>query len=99
MPIIDVTLEKRCITYLWKLINSKCKLYSNIEKLSLNNASTTIGGNMRYFMYEYKFQDNDWYESMAMIHTMISFSCREICNCKYTVGGYKSMFKHWGVFF
>ena len=49
MP-IDITLEKRCIKYLWNVINSNCKLYRNIVNLSLNNVSTTIGENLRYFM-------------------------------------------------
>ena len=39
-------LEKRCVKYLWNLINNNCKLYNNIAKLSLNNVSTTIGENM-----------------------------------------------------
>ena len=38
MP-IDVTLDKRCIKYLWNPINSKCKLYNNIVKLFLNDVS------------------------------------------------------------
>ena len=46
MP-IDITLEKRCIKYLWNLINSISKLYNNIVKLSLINISTTIAENMR----------------------------------------------------
>ena len=50
MP-IDAILEKRCIKNLWNLINSQCKLHNNIEKLSLNNVSTTIGENIRYFIY------------------------------------------------
>ena len=50
--LIYITLEKCCIKYLWNLINSNCKLYNNIVKLSLNNVSTTIGENMRYFMYK-----------------------------------------------
>ena len=36
MP-IDITLEKRCIKYLWNMINSNCNLYHNIVNLSLNN--------------------------------------------------------------
>ena len=48
MP-IDITLENRCIKYLWNMINGNCKLYHNIVNLSLNNVSTTIGENMRYF--------------------------------------------------
>ena len=58
MP-IDTTLETLFIKYLWNLINSNCKLQNNIVKLSLNNVSTTIGENMRYFMYKPKIQDYD----------------------------------------
>ena len=57
---IDITLEKRCIKYLWNMINSNCKLYRNIVNLSLNNVSTTIGENLRYFMYKYMIQEYDW---------------------------------------
>ena len=46
------------------MINSNCKLYNNVVKLSLNNVSTTIGENMRYFMYKYKIREDDWYESI-----------------------------------
>ena len=63
MP-INITLEKRCIKYLWNMINSNCKLYNNVVKLSLDNVFTTIGENMRYFMYKYKIREDDWYESI-----------------------------------
>ena len=55
MP-IEITLVKRRIKHLWNLINSNCKPYNIVVKLSLNNVSTTIGENMRYFMYKYKIQ-------------------------------------------
>ena len=76
MP-IGIPLEKRCIKYLWNLINSNCKLYNNIVKLSLNNVSNTIiGENMRYFMYPYDcmyymIQEYDWYESINIIYNKI----------------------------
>ena len=65
---IDITLEKRCIKYVWNLIYSNCKLYNNIVKLSLNNVSTTIGENMRYFMYKYMIYE---YESIKIIYQKI----------------------------
>ena len=65
MP-IDITLEKRCIKYLWNLINRNCKLYNNVVKLSLNNVFTDIGENMRYFMHKYKIQEYDLYESIKI---------------------------------
>ena len=70
MP-IDITLEKRCIKYLWNIINNNCKLYHNILNLSLNNVSTTIGENLKYFMYKYMIQEYDWYESINIIYKKI----------------------------
>ena len=70
MP-IDITLEKRCIKYLWNMINSNCKRYRNIVNLSLNNVSTTIEENLRYFMYKYMIQEYDWYESINIIYKKI----------------------------
>ena len=58
---IDVTLDKRCIKYIWNLINGKNKSYGSISKLSLCNNSTTLGENIRYFMYKYKIYDHKWY--------------------------------------
>ena len=68
---IDVTLEKRCIKYTWNLINGENKLYDNISKLSLCNNSTTLGENIRYFMYKYKIYDYEWYGSINVIFKKI----------------------------
>ena len=77
MP-IDITLEKRCIKYLWNLINSKCKLYNNVVDLSLNNVSTTIAENMRYFMYKYiRFKNTiGMNRLMSYIRKLLSICCR-----------------------
>ena len=68
---IDVTLEKRCIKYIWNLINGENKLYGSISKLSLCNNSTTLGENIRYFMYKYKIYDYEWHESINVIFKKI----------------------------
>ena len=68
---VDATPEKRCLKYLWKLINSKCKLYNSIVKYSSNNVSTTVNiidQNMRYFMFKYIIQENYWYKSINIIY-------------------------------
>ena len=57
--------------YSWNTINSNCKLYHNIVNLSLNNVSTSIGENVRYFMYKYMIQEYDWYESINIIYKKI----------------------------
>ena len=44
---------------IWNLINSGCKLHADIVILSMDNMYSTIGENMRYFMYKYIFSTND----------------------------------------
>ena len=68
---IDVTLEKRSIKYIWNLINGENKLYGSIVKLSLYNNSTTLGENIRYFMYKYKIYNYEWYDSINVIFKKI----------------------------
>ena len=68
---IDVTLEKRSIKYIWNVINGENKLYGSIVKLSLYNNSTTLGENIRYFMYKYKIYDYEWYDSINVIFKKI----------------------------
>ena len=53
------------------LINGENKLYGSISKLSLCNNSTTLGENIRYFMYKYKIYDYEWYESINVIFKKI----------------------------
>ena len=60
-----------CIKYIWNLINGENKLYDSISKLSLCNKSTTLGENIRYFMYTYKIYDYEWYESINVIFKKI----------------------------
>ena len=49
------------------MINGENKFYGSIAKLSLYNNSTTLGKNIRYFMYKYKIYDYEWYESINVI--------------------------------
>ena len=53
------------------MINGENKLYDSISKLSLCNNSTTLGENIRYFMYKYKIYDYEWYESINVIFKKI----------------------------
>ena len=68
---IEVTLEKRCIKYIWNLINSENKIRGSIVKLSLCNNSTTLGESIHYFMYKYKIYDYEWDESINAIFKKI----------------------------
>ncbi len=68
---IDIQLEKRCIKYIWNLINSEHKMYNRIVGYSLNNRNTIIGENVRYCMYKYKLSFKDWYSSLCSIYRKI----------------------------
>ena len=39
-------------------------LYDSSVKLSVYNNSTTLGENIRYFIYKYKIYDYEWNESI-----------------------------------
>ena len=71
LPIDIVTLVKRCIKYIWNLINGENELYGSMSKLSLCNNSTTLGENIRYFMCKYTISDFEWYESINVIFKKI----------------------------
>ena len=53
------------------MINGENKSYGSISKLSLCNNSSTLGENIRYFMYKYKIYDYEWYESINVIFKKI----------------------------
>ena len=53
------------------MINGENKLYDNISKLLLCNNSTTLGENIRYFMYKCKIYDYEWYGYINVIFKKI----------------------------
>ena len=82
---IDVVLQKRCIKYIWNLINSGCKLHADIVLLSMDNMYSTIAENMRYFMYKYKFSTNDWYRPLSFLNNKIdtyATAIKELCQAR-----------------
>ena len=48
-------------------MNSEHILFNNIIMFSLFNISTTIGENIKYFMYKYNIAMSDWYNSFSYI--------------------------------
>ena len=87
----DIILEKRCIKCIWGLMNSEHILFNNIIKFSLFNMSTTIGENIKYFMYKYNITMSDWYNSFSCIDKKIDvYVNRNVdMNVKYTAHQYK----------
>ena len=51
---LNCILEKRCVNFSWNLFNSDNVLFSRIIRYSMHNSDTTIGENVRYFMYKCK---------------------------------------------
>ena len=68
---IELLLEKRCIKFIYKIINSKHSLHSIITLYSLYNGDTTLGENIRNFMYKYKMSYKDWYSPFYNINKYI----------------------------
>ena len=68
---INCILEKRCVKFLWNLFNSDNVLFSRIIRYSMHNSDTTIGENVRYFMYKYKIVYNDWFNDLSNIYNRI----------------------------
>ena len=64
-------LEKRCVKFLWNLLNSDNVLFSRICKYSVYNSDTTMGENMRYFMYKYNFMYDNWFSDLNNIYIKI----------------------------
>ena len=56
---IEILLEKRCIKFIYNIINSEHSLHSRIALYSLYNGDTTLGENIRYFMSKYKMSNKD----------------------------------------
>ena len=52
-------------------MNIEYILCINIIKFSLFNMSTTIGENIKYFMYKYNVTMSDWYNSLSYIYKKI----------------------------
>ena len=68
---INIILEKRCIKFIWNLINSTNNLYKQIVKYSLYNCTTTLGENIRYFMHKYIIDHGDWNGPIDVIFNKI----------------------------
>ena len=68
---INIILEKRCIKFIWSLINSPHSMFNQLVKYSLFNMNTTIGENIRYFMYKFNFNLQDWHKPIRVIYKKI----------------------------
>ena len=68
---ISIILEKRCIKQSWKMLNSECELYNKIVKYCMHNANSTLGENVRYFMYKYNLTLDDWNQNINNIYKKV----------------------------
>ena len=78
---------------MWNLINGENKLYGSIVQFSLCNNSTTLGENIRYFMYKCNIYDYKCMNLLMQIFNKIGsyvLSCldedvqlmRELCKSR-----------------
>ena len=89
--------RKKCVKFLWNLLNSDNVLFSRICKYSVYNSDTTMGENMRYFMYKYNLMYDDWFSDLnnvyikieALVHNItklddvcVAGAVRELCEAR-----------------
>ena len=73
-------LEKRCIKFLWNLLNNENALFGRICKYSMYNTDLTIGENIRYFIYKYDLLYNDWFRDFNKIYVKLDAHVHSITN-------------------
>ena len=60
-------LEKRCIKFIWNLFNSTHELHKAVAINCFYNQGSTIGENIRYFMYKYNILIDDWHRPLSYL--------------------------------
>ena len=53
------------------MLNSEYELYNKIVKYSMHNANSTLGENVRYFMYKYNLTLDDWNQNINNIYKKV----------------------------
>ena len=92
---IDVTLEKRCIKFIWSCINSENTVVAEIAKFAMRLPRSIMGDNYRYLSYKYTISPIEWFGSIKTLHQLIdryvllkipephfASIIRELCFCR-----------------
>ena len=64
---ISLQLGKRCIKFIWNLINSPFAVHKSVINGSFCNKGSTISENIRYFMYKYDINMYDWGKPLNIV--------------------------------
>ena len=94
-PIDNIT-EKPCIKLIWNLMNSDTIVFDRTVKHSLSMSSTTLGENIRYFMFKYGIYMSEWYGPLSVLYGKIQthikrntivnkctgIAIRDLCNAR-----------------
>ena len=77
---ISIILEKRCVKFLWNLLNSDNVLFRRICRYSIHNSNTTMRENIRYFTYKYNILYDDWFNNLNNIYIKINAHIHSMSN-------------------
>ena len=72
---------KRCLKQSWKMLNSEYELYNKIVKYSMHNANSTLGENVRYFMYKYNLTLDDCNQNINNICKKVDMYVNNHADC------------------
>ena len=64
-------MEKRYIQFILNLMNSDTILFDRTGKHSLSLSSTTLGENIRYFMFKYGIYMSEWCGPLSVLYGKI----------------------------
>ena len=70
------------------MLNSEYELYNKIVKYSMHYANSTLGENVRYFMYKYNLTLDDWKVDMYVNNhadravECVAIAVRELCDMR-----------------
>ena len=53
------------------MLNNEYELYNKIVKYSMHNSNSTLGENVRYFMYKYNLTLDDWNQNINKIYKKV----------------------------
>ena len=68
---IDISLEKRCIKFLWTSLNSSNDVVKLITLSSIKTDRSVLGDNYRYLSHKYNIKSIQWFDSYNIVNHCI----------------------------
>ena len=64
---VELSLEKRCVKFVWSCLNSSNAVVKNISMFVLDNRHSVLGNNFKYFSYKYDLYRSHWFNKLMTL--------------------------------